>query len=177
MKSFARFAPLALFVLLAAFFGYQLFHKEEMLRSALLDTPAPEFELPGLMDGEPGLGSADLKTGEVSVVNFWASWCIPCKAEHPELIRLAETTDVRLYSINYKDQTDKARAFIGELGNPFEKIGVDASGREALRWGLTGVPETFVIDGNGVIVAKFGPILENTLEERVLPAIEAAKAR
>ncbi|MEM6669548.1 MAG: DsbE family thiol:disulfide interchange protein [Pseudomonadota bacterium] len=176
--SFIRFAPLAVFAVLAGFFGYQLFNKEDGLRSALLDKPAPEFQLANLQEGGDAFTSEDLKTGRVSIVNLWASWCVPCRAEHPELMALADQGVAQMFAINYKDEPEKAKRFLTDLGDPFDKTGVDDTGREALRWGLSGVPETFVIDGNGVIVYKHvGPIQNDDLQTKILPAIEAARER
>ena len=118
--------------------------------------------LEGLSDGTRPIGgfaSADLAAGQVSVVNFWASWCVPCVQEHPLLVALKEQTGVQLYGVNYKDQAAAARRFLGRYGNPFAAVGVDGNGRAAIEWGVYGMPETFVVDGKGRIVYKHvGPI-------------------
>lgn len=147
----------------------------DVLPSALLDKPAPEFELPGLGDA-PGFSTMDLKTGEVTVVNVWASWCVPCRHEHPWITALAKEGH-RVIGLNYRDTEEGAQAFLDELGNPFERVGVDARGRVGIDWGVYGVPETFVVAGDGTIVYKHvGPIQTGDLSKRILPAIEAAKA-
>lgn len=177
--------PLAVFAALAFIFYIGLFRGDPTnLPSALIGKPAPEFDLApleGLLDGEdqvPGLSTADLKKGRVSVVNVWASWCGPCRLEHPYLLRLAEDSEIDLVAINYKDAPGNARRFIGLLGNPYKAVGADTTGRVAIDWGVHGVPETFIVDGSGTVVYKhIGPIGPTVLEEKVWPAIARAKAR
>ncbi len=154
------------------------------LPSALIGKSAPDIALTaleGLTDGTrpvPAFGAADLAAGHVSVVNFWASWCVPCVQEHPLLVALKEQTGVRLYGVNYKDQPAAARRFLGRYGNPFAAVGADANGRAAIEWGVYGMPETFVVNGKGQIVYKHvGPISAEALETRIIPAIRAAEAR
>jgi cytochrome c biogenesis protein CcmG/thiol:disulfide interchange protein DsbE len=154
------------------------------LPSALLGKPVPAVTLgplEGLADSGrpvPGFASADLAQGQVSIVNFWASWCVPCVQEHPLLVALKERAGVRLYGVNYKDQATAARRFLGRYGNPFTAVGVDTDGRAAIEWGVYGMPETFVIDGKGRIAFKHvGPISAETLETKILPAIRAAQTR
>jgi cytochrome c biogenesis protein CcmG/thiol:disulfide interchange protein DsbE len=109
-------------------------------------------------------------------VNYWASWCAPCRVEHPNLEALADE-GLTIYGINYKDDPRNAEAFLEELGDPYAAIGSDSSGRTAIDWGLYGVPETYVIDGEGRVVLRFaGPVTQRALETRIRPAIEAAKA-
>jgi cytochrome c biogenesis protein CcmG/thiol:disulfide interchange protein DsbE len=142
-----------------------------ILPSALIGKPVPEFDLPPL-DGldRPGLASADLE-GRAVLVNVFASWCVPCRAEHPILMRLAER-GVPIYGINYKDKPDQAGAWLGELGDPFERIGADQSGRVAIDWGVYGVPETFVIDAAGRIRHKFvGPLMPQDVDKTLLPML------
>jgi cytochrome c biogenesis protein CcmG/thiol:disulfide interchange protein DsbE len=175
--------PALLFLALAGLFYFALFAGDpQKLPSALIGKPAPvtQFEpLEGLVDaGKPvaGFTSADLGKGQVSVVNFWASWCIPCVQEHPHLIDLAKRTGVPVYGVNYKDTTDAARRFIGRYGNPYAAVGVDPIGRGAIEWGVYGMPESFVVDGQGRIVYKHvGPITRESLEKQVIPAIEKAR--
>lgn len=177
--------PLVMFAVLAVMFGLALTGGDpSRLPSALIGRPAPAIALPaleGLNDGARVVGgftSADLAKGEVSVVNFWASWCVPCVQEHPLLVALKERTGVKLYGINYKDQAATARRFLGRYGNPFVAVGVDANGRAAIDWGVTGMPETFIVNGKGEIIYKhIGPISAETLESKIIPMVRAAASR
>jgi cytochrome c biogenesis protein CcmG/thiol:disulfide interchange protein DsbE len=177
--------PLAVFVALAAIFAFALRSGDpSRLPSALIGKPAPALALPpleGLLDGGRavgGIGSADLAAGEVRVVNFWASWCVPCVQEHPLLVRLEQRTGVPIYGINYKDQATAARRFLGRYGNPYAAVGVDRDGRAAIEWGVYGMPETFVVDRNGRIAYKHvGPISAEALESKLIPAIKTAQGR
>lgn len=124
----------------------------------------------------PTFTDADLRDGRVKIVNFWASWCAPCRAEHPNLARLAGE-GVTVLGVNYKDDPGAALAFLNELGNPFAAMGADESGRMAIDWGLYGVPESFVIDGEGRVILRFaGPITERALESDIRPALMRAAA-
>ena len=174
--------PVLVFCLLAAIFALALRSGDPArLPSALIGKPAPQMELaalPGLTKGSqaiPGFSGVDLRQGQVAVVNFWASWCGPCAQEHPLLMELALQGGVRLYGVNYKDEVQAARRFLGDNGNPYAAIGVDGSGRAAIEWGVYGTPETFVVDGHGIIVYKhFGPITRQALTAKIIPAIASA---
>ena len=123
----------------------------------------------------PGLSSAAFKTGKVSVLNVWASWCAPCMAEHPQLIELGQQ-GIPLFSINYKDKPEAARRFLATHGNPFRAIGADESGFTAIDFGVYGVPETFVIDGDGKVAYRYpGPLSAEILAEKIMPAIKKAE--
>ena len=178
--------PLAIFLVLAGLFALALRAGDpSKLPSALIGKLAPPTELKPLEDltdgaGRPvgGFASMDLAQGEVSVVNFWSSWCIPCVEEHPVLVRLKEKTGVRVFGINYKDQPAAARRFLGRSGNPFVAVGVDGNGRTAIEWGVYGMPETFIVDGKGQIAYRHvGPITAEALEAKIIPAIRAAERR
>ncbi len=183
-RSRALIWPLAIFAVMAALFAFALRSGDpSKLPSALIGKPAPAVSLPaldGLNDaGRPiaGFDTADLAKGEVTVVNFWASWCAPCVQEHPLLVALKEQTGVKLYGVNYKDQAAAARRFLGRYGNPFTAVGVDGNGRAAIEWGVTGMPETFIVNGKGEIVYKhIGPISPQTLEGKIIPLVLAARA-
>jgi cytochrome c biogenesis protein CcmG/thiol:disulfide interchange protein DsbE len=139
--------------------------------SALIDKPAPAIDLPSIYEGRPGFRTADLK-GRGTVVNVFASWCVPCRAEHPVLTRLAHEQDVPLIGLNWKDQPEDARAFLDELGDPFERIGSDPSGRAGIDWGVYGVPETYVVDAEGRIRYKHvGPLSAEDLDAVILPVL------
>ena len=176
-------APVLVFAGLAAVFMTGLRSGDpSKLPSALINQPAPSFELPALQgltsndNPVPGLSSKSLARGKVTLINVWASWCGPCREEHPQLIELAKRDDIDLAGLNYKDQRENALRFLNALGNPYASVGVDATGRTSVDWGVYGVPETFVINGKGIIVYKFtGPITEKALREEVIPAIDKAR--
>ena len=143
--------------------------------SVLVGQAAPDTDLPPLPGVDrPGLASADLADG-VSLVNVFASWCVPCRAEHPALIRLAEERGLAVHGIAYKDKTEDTVAFIDELGNPYDRIGVDESGRAGIDWGITGVPETFVVVDGIVRHRAQGPLTNPGMLDGVMAAVEAAR--
>jgi cytochrome c biogenesis protein CcmG, thiol:disulfide interchange protein DsbE len=163
---FLHLLPVLVFSALALLFLVRLYSGDpSRVPSALIGRAVPAFALeplPGLAQAGqpvPGLADGDLK-GRVTVVNVWASWCGPCRQEHPALIELAKNLAIRVVGINYKDNPENARRFLGALGNPFAAVGVDPGGRAAIDWGVTGVPETFVVGPDGTIRHKhIGPIL------------------
>lgn len=148
----------------------------DALRSTREGGPAPRLELTQL-GSEQLFGDEDLRTGKVVLVNFWASWCTACRAEHPTLEAMAKE-GILIYGINYKDEPAKGLKYLADLGNPYARGGADPSGRTALEWGLYGVPETFVIAGDGTVILRFaGPITARMLEAKIRPAIAEAEAR
>jgi cytochrome c biogenesis protein CcmG/thiol:disulfide interchange protein DsbE len=173
--------PLVVFLALAGLFLFRLGSGDpSRLPSALIGREAPWTDLPpidGLVrDGVPvpGLTSKDF-AGAVTLVNVWASWCVPCHDEVPFLDQLAKDKRIRLAGINYKDQADNARRFIGRYGNPFAAVGTDPNGRAAIEWGVYGVPETFLVGRDGKIAYKLvGPITAQNFETQLKPAIEKA---
>ncbi len=168
--------PPLMFLAVAAlfFFGMQRENPDE-LPTALKGQLAPELHLEPFA-GRPMLTEDALRDGKVKLVNFWASWCAPCRVEHPQLMALA-AEGVTLHGVNYKDTEAKANAFLAGLGDPFTLSGADAGGRTGLDWGVYGVPETFVIDGEGRIITRFaGPITRSVLEKTIRPAIAEASA-
>jgi cytochrome c biogenesis protein CcmG, thiol:disulfide interchange protein DsbE len=175
--------PLVVFLALTALFLVRLFSGDpSRIPSALIGRPAPAVDLPPMQglerDGKPipGLSAADFR-GNVTVVNVWASWCIPCRDEAPFLLELGGDTRIRLVGINYKDQPDNARRFLNRYGNPFAASGVDQNGRAAIEWGVYGVPETFLIGRDGRIAYKLvGPLGAENFEREMKPAIEKALA-
>lgn len=167
-------APPAIFVAFIALAAVGMFRDDpDALPSAREGQPAPSVRLTEL-PGKMLFADADLRDGGVKLVNYWASWCAPCRVEHPTLKQLADE-GIPIYGVNYKDSTDNALAFLEELGDPYAAIGADESGRMALDWGLYGVPETYVIDADGVVVLRFaGPVTQRVLKETLRPALEKA---
>lgn len=169
--------PVVVFAALAAILYKGLFLNPGEVPSALIGKPVPEFSLPPLplpeSDARPGLSSADLK-GAPSLVNTFASWCIPCKAEHPLLQRLADSKAIAIYAVNYKDKSEDAVGWLRELGNPYARIGADSDGRVAIDWGVYGVPESFIVDSQGIIRYRHvGPLTLRDLDETILPLIKS----
>jgi cytochrome c biogenesis protein CcmG, thiol:disulfide interchange protein DsbE len=175
--------PLFIFLALAALFFFRLSAGDpSRIPSALIGREAPATDLPAVAglehNGEPvpGIMPADFKSA-VTVLNVWASWCVPCRDEAPLLVRLAGDKRIRIIGINYKDQADNARRFLGRYGNPFAASGADTNGRAAIEWGVYGVPETFIIGRDGRIAYKLvGPLTPDNLERVVKPEIEKALA-
>jgi cytochrome c biogenesis protein CcmG, thiol:disulfide interchange protein DsbE len=168
--------PPLVFVGLAALFLWGMQREDpNALRSTREGGPVPTLTLTAFGESAP-FAVEDLADGEVKLVNFWASWCAPCRAEHPHLVALAGE-GIDIYGINYKDEPAKAQKFLDDLGDPYARIAADPSGRTGLDWGLYGVPETYVIDGDGIVVKRFaGPISASILENIIRPAIETARA-
>jgi cytochrome c biogenesis protein CcmG/thiol:disulfide interchange protein DsbE len=168
--------PILVFAGIGVFLTIGLWQDPEKLPSTLIDKPAPIFALPPLPGRDDGgLSTADLGKGGVMLVNVFASWCIPCKVEHPVLMRLA-SQGITIVGINYKDKPEDAARFLSEFGSPYRKIGVDRDGRAAIEWGVYGVPETFIVDQQGHIVYRqVGPMQERELDEKILPILEKLK--
>lgn len=173
--------PLVAFAVLAGLFWFRLGSGDPArIPSALIGRPAPQTKLPPLegltANGAQvaGLDPAEFK-GNVSVVNVWASWCVPCHDEAPLLVQIAQDKRIRVVGINYKDTQDNARRFLGRYGNPFAAVGVDASGRAAIEWGVYGVPETFVVGRDGTIAYKLiGPITPENIDSVLKAEINKA---
>lgn len=173
--------PLVCFVGLCVLFWFRLGDGDpSRIPSALIGRPAPQTSLSaleGLVNGAgpvPGLDPAMFK-GKVSIVNVWASWCVPCHDEAPLLTTLGQDKRLQLVGINYKDAPDNARRFLGRYGNPFGIVGVDGNGRAAIEWGVYGVPETFIVGRAGTIVYKLvGPITPENIDTVLKPEIEKA---
>lgn len=173
--------PLAVFVALAALFWFGLHEGDpSKVPSALIGHPVPQTALPALQglvaDGSPvpGLDPGAFK-GKVSLVNVWASWCVPCHEEAPLLIQLGQDKRLQLVGINYKDTVDNARRFLGRYGNPFGIVGVDDNGRAAIEWGIYGVPETFIIGRDGTIRYKLvGPVTPENIDTVLKAEIDKA---
>ena len=168
--------PLVALVALLGVFALNINRDPSLIQSVLIDKPAPEFALPPVEGtGVPGFDTAAL-SGEVTLVNVFASWCIPCRDEHPVLEALKAETGVRLFGMNQKDAPENALAFLTELGNPYDAIGADSNGRASIDWGVYGVPETFIVDAKGVIRFKHvGPLDFDDIAKEIIPAIEKAR--
>ncbi|WP_132860357.1 DsbE family thiol:disulfide interchange protein [Shimia isoporae] len=142
------------------------------LPSALVGRQAPAVQVSQFSDMQM-VTDADLRSGEMKLVNFWASWCGPCRVEHPNLMAL-QAEGIEIIGVNYKDPATNAVRFLAELGDPYAKGGADTTGRMALNWGVYGVPETYLIDGDGNVVERIaGPVTQREIEERLRPAMDS----
>lgn len=167
--------PVLIFTGVALAFAIGLNLRPGEIPSVLIDKPVPEFDLPPVKGRDLGLSSADL-TGEVSLVNVWASWCIECRKEHPLFMELERTGVVTVHGLNYKDKPDDASDWLDELGDPFTRTGADIDGRVGIDWGVYGVPETFVIDQSGMIRYKrIGALTPEVFRQEVLPLLESLR--
>jgi cytochrome c biogenesis protein CcmG/thiol:disulfide interchange protein DsbE len=173
MRRLPYLLPVALFAVLVGYFALALRPGRDpsTLPSAMIDKPAPDFALAGLV-GASGLSRTALG-GHAVIVNFFASWCIPCRAEHPLLMRLAEQEHVPLFGIAYKDKPEDAARFLGQLGDPYRAVGLDQTGRVGIDFGVYGVPETYLIDSAGHIrLRHVGPLDRDTIERELLPRLK-----
>jgi cytochrome c biogenesis protein CcmG/thiol:disulfide interchange protein DsbE len=180
-RSWLMMLPLIAFMALAALFWLRLGDGDpSRIPSALIGHPAPQTTLPpldGLIANGAQVKGLDFASfnGKVSIVNVWASWCVPCHDEAPLLTELAKDTRIQIIGINYKDTPDNARRFLGRYGNPFASVGVDANGRAAIEWGVYGVPETFIVGRDGKIAYKLvGPITPDNIESVLKAQIDKA---
>lgn len=168
--------PLGVFVVLVGFLAVGLKLDPREVPSPLIDKPAPDFRLSELHAAERVLSPADLK-GQVWLLNVWASWCVACRQEHPLLVEFSRTGEVPIYGLNYKDKRGDALVWLERLGNPYTASLMDADGRVGIDYGVYGVPETFVIDREGVIRYKqIGPLTPEVLRETVLPLVRELRA-
>lgn len=168
--------PAGIFIALVAFFFVGLFRDPSYVPSPLIDRPAPEFELPQLQAPAEVLGSADLRRGEPVLLNVWATWCVGCREEHAKLVSIAEQRLIPIYGLNWKDDRDAALHWLERLGDPYVATAVDADGRVAIDWGVYGAPETFLLDGEGVVRYKhIGPLDTQTWEREFMPRIRALR--
>jgi cytochrome c biogenesis protein CcmG, thiol:disulfide interchange protein DsbE len=172
MRRWVFLLPLVIVTLLGGLFFYGLRQERNPaeIRSVLVGKPAPAFDLPS-----PGGGrfrSSDLARGQVVIVNFFASWCIPCRAEHAQLMQLGQTYNIPVYGIAWKDSPENAAAFLKQLGNPFTRVGIDQSGRTGIDWGVAGVPESFILTPSGKIGFRhWGDIRPEHVEARIVPIV------
>jgi cytochrome c biogenesis protein CcmG/thiol:disulfide interchange protein DsbE len=165
--------PVLVFVGLVAYFAFPLLNGMDpgYIPSPLIDQPVPTFDLPPLPGHEHGLSSADLK-GQVQIVNIFASWCIPCRAEAPVLMALAQSAHVPIRGINQKDKPEDAIAYLKELGDPYASIGMDSDRKVSIDWGAYGAPETFIVDAEGRIRFKqAAPLTPDDVQQKILPLL------
>ena len=173
MRRLIYLLPLLLFLVLAGYFGVSLRpnHDIHELPSAMIEKPAPTFDLAGLGDSKPL--ALDTLKGHPFVINFFASWCVPCRIEHPLLLRLAEQNHLPLYGIDYKDKPEDGSRLLATFGDPYRQVGIDRDGRVGLNFGVYGVPETYVVDSSGVIRKRFvGPLTADTVDKELLPLLK-----
>ena len=173
MRRLVYLLPMAVFLVLAVYFALALRpdYNPQLLPSAMINKPAPSFDLAGLNGGAVSLAS--LK-GQPVLINFFASWCVPCRQEQPVLMRLAQHDHVPLYGIDYKDTPQDARRLLAQFGDPYREIGMDSDGKVGLNFGVYGVPETYVLDGTGHIRKRFvGPLTAEQVNKELLPLLKA----
>jgi cytochrome c biogenesis protein CcmG/thiol:disulfide interchange protein DsbE len=173
MRRVAYLLPLIVFMVLAIYFAASLrpSHDIHELPSAMIEKPAPAFDLVGLTASKP-LALGELK-GHPFIINFFASWCVPCRIEHPLLMRLSEQDHLPLYGIDYKDKPEDGSHLLATYGDPYRQVGVDRDGRVGLDFGVYGVPETYVVDSSGVIRRRFvGPLTAETVDKDLLPLLK-----
>ena len=171
MRRLIYLLPIAAFTALAGYFVVSLSRDPSVLPSAMINQPAPAFTLAGLQ-GQPGLARDEFR-GQVVLINFFASWCVPCRAEHPLLMRLAAELKAPVYGIDYKDKPEDAARFLSELGNPYGRIGADRDGRVGIDFGVYGVPETYVIDKSGRIrLRHVGPLTPADVTRELAPLVK-----
>lgn len=163
--------PLGIFVVMVGFLGKGLFLNPRELPSVLIDKPAANFTVPQLQQPEKTFSPADMK-GKVWLFNVWASWCVSCRQEHPLLVQLARTGEVPIYGLDYKDDPVAAEAWLRDWGNPYTLSAVDVDGRVGMDYGVYGVPETYLIDQQGIIRYKqIGPLTPQAIQEKILPMV------
>ena len=168
--------PVGVLIALVGLLGYGLTRDPHTLPSAYLNRAAPTLALPSLADETQAVRLADM-AGRVTLVNVWASWCVACRSEVSELAELSETTDIPVVGIDYKDTRDEASRWLRRFGNPYARIAFDESGSTGIDWGISGVPETFVIGRDGQIKDKIvGPVTAEVRRKRLVPLIEQLKA-
>lgn len=170
-------APVAIFAIVAVFLYWGLYLNPRQIPTALKSKPVPEFDLPPVQGRSLGLASEHLRGGEVTLVNVFASWCVPCRIEHPLLMELRAGEEVTIHGLNYKDPPRQAAAFLDELGDPYSRTGADPTGRVGIDWGVYGVPETFVVTRDGRIACKhIGPLTASDVKDKIMPLVRALKA-
>jgi len=169
--------PFAAFVALAVLFAFGLNPNRDIhaLPSPLIGKPAPTFALTDVLDPAHAVSNKSL-AGQVYVLNVWATWCVPCREEHPALLAIAQQHVVPIIGLNWKDQRQRAQEWLRQLGNPYQAVAFDGDGRAAIDWGVYGAPETYLVDGHGRVIYKFiSPMTQDVWDHEFMPRIEAAR--
>ena len=175
-RRWAYLWPIAIFAVIGVFLGIGLTLDPRLVPSPLIGKPVPQFKLPPVQGRTLGLATEELR-GEVSVVNVFASWCVACRDEHPLWMELGRQRVLPIHGLNYKDRPEDAARWLSELGDPYTRTGADRDGRVGIDWGVYGVPETFVVDRQGVIRDKIiGAITRKSVDERLLPLVRKLQA-
>lgn len=173
MKKIFFYFPLLIIILLGILFYVSLGNNKDIINSPLVGKKIPKFITERLFEENDTFSNNDLiNNNSLKFINVWASWCVPCRAEHDVLKIISNIENVELYGINYKDKRENALNFIETLGNPFKEIGIDADGRTSIEWGVFGVPETFIVYEEKIIYKHIGPIHLSELEEKIIPIIK-----
>lgn len=172
MKRIIAFIPLILLAIVGLFFAYGLTQDPRQLPAAMVDRPMPDFNLPALFEGQPKFSNQDL-ADKVTMVNVFASWCVACRIEHPTLMRLAQEDAVPIYGVDWKDEREDGQNWLNNFGNPYIHTGMDARSKLAIELGVTGAPETYIIDRTGRIRYKqIGPITDEVWTRDIEPLIK-----
>lgn len=166
--------PLSIVLVLGGFFYVGLYRSPGYIPSPFVGKPAPQFSLPDLKDPKLTLSTADLKKSRLTLFNVWGTWCVECRQEHPFLVELAKHTKIPIYGLDWNDEREAALAWLADLGDPYQKVGFDKLGDAAIDWGVYGAPETFLIDGDGMVLLKhISPMTPEVWEQEFLPIIRA----
>ena len=177
MRKFIYLGPLVFFIVTTVYFALPIIQGKDprILPSTMIEKNIPDLNLPPLLETKPGINKQAL-IGEIQLVNFFSSWCGPCRTEHDFLMRIRESKTIPLFGSNYKDKQKAAKTWLLDLGDPYERIGRDVDGRTAIDWGVYGVPETYLIDKHGRIQYRHvGPLSESVFKEKISPVIEALR--
>ncbi len=169
------YLPIFLTLFICVFFFFSLSNDTSKLSSPIVGKDVPKFSLISLFQNKDNFNSSDLYSKNPKIVNIFASWCIPCRAEHDVLMLLSKLEGIEIYGINYKDDPMEAKSFINELGNPYTNVGVDEKGRTGIDWGVYGVPESFIVHNGKVVYKHIGPIHISELDEIILPILKDLK--
>ena len=169
------FLPIVVTLFMCLFFFFSLSNDTSKLSSPIIGKKVPEFSLVSLFQNKENFNSSALYSKTPKIVNIFASWCVPCRAEHDVLMLLSRLEGIEIYGINYKDDPNDAKNFINELGNPYTNVGIDEKGRIGIDWGVYGIPESFIIHNGKVVYKHIGPIHISELDDTILPILKDLK--